>query len=117
VRPPSSSLPPSLSRARSFHHLRKNASTGTKALVILGSLTSFVATPGCPLYATSKHALLGLQRALHTESEAAGISCVPSLLCHLGEPALTLLPLSRLAASPSSPRAPSRPTSSARSAL
>ncbi|GAA5852853.1 hypothetical protein JCM9279_006204 [Rhodotorula babjevae] len=57
-----------------FHHLRKNASTGTKALVILGSLTSFVATPGCPLYATSQHALLGLQRALHTESEASGIS-------------------------------------------
>ncbi|KPV72832.1 uncharacterized protein RHOBADRAFT_46422 [Rhodotorula graminis WP1] len=53
-----------------------NASTGPKALVILGSLTSFVATPGCPLYATSKHALLGLQRALHTESEAAGISVV-----------------------------------------
>ncbi|GAA5947142.1 hypothetical protein JCM3775_001875 [Rhodotorula graminis] len=59
-----------------FHYLRKNASTGPKALVILGSLTSFVATPGCPLYAPSKHALLGLQRALHTESEAAGISVV-----------------------------------------
>ncbi|GAA5897663.1 hypothetical protein JCM8208_000226 [Rhodotorula glutinis] len=57
-----------------FHHLRKNDSVGSKALIILGSLTSFVATPGCPLYATSKHALLGLQRALHAESEADGIS-------------------------------------------
>ncbi|BGP44074.1 hypothetical protein JCM10450v2_008291 [Rhodotorula kratochvilovae] len=59
-----------------FHHLRQNPSTGLKSLVILGSLTSFVATPGCPLYATSKHALLGLSRALHTESTAAGISVV-----------------------------------------
>ncbi|TNY22238.1 hypothetical protein DMC30DRAFT_415242 [Rhodotorula diobovata] len=61
-----------------FHHLRQRpeSSPGLKALVILGSLTSFVATPGCPLYATSKHALLGLQRALHTESAAAGISVI-----------------------------------------
>ncbi|GAA5972468.1 hypothetical protein JCM11641_001858 [Rhodosporidiobolus odoratus] len=58
-----------------FHYLSQHSTHSHKALIILGSLTSYIPSPGCPLYVTSKHALLGLQRSLALESEGKGIRC------------------------------------------
>ncbi|GAA5858000.1 hypothetical protein JCM8547_006658 [Rhodosporidiobolus lusitaniae] len=59
-----------------FHYLSLNPSTSLKSLVILGSLTSYIPSPGCPLYCMSKHGLLGLQRSLSLESIGKGIDVV-----------------------------------------
>ncbi|BGP20995.1 hypothetical protein JCM10213_003240 [Rhodosporidiobolus nylandii] len=59
-----------------FHYLKENKDEGHKALVILGSLVSYIPSPGCPLYCTSKHALLGLQRSLSLEAQGTGINVV-----------------------------------------
>ena len=47
-------------------------SAGT--LVIIGSVTGFVAPPGSSAYAMSKHAVRGLAQALHAELEPQGIA-------------------------------------------
>ncbi|GAA5889811.1 hypothetical protein JCM6882_004332 [Rhodosporidiobolus microsporus] len=59
-----------------FHYLTKNPSKGLKSLVVLGSLTSYIPSPGCPLYIAAKHCLLGLQRALSLEAKDKGIDVV-----------------------------------------
>jgi short-subunit dehydrogenase len=59
-----------------FHYLQKSPSKELKSLVILGSVVSYIPSPSAPLYVASKHALLGLARALHLESGDKGIECV-----------------------------------------
>ncbi|GAA6030724.1 hypothetical protein JCM8097_006290 [Rhodosporidiobolus ruineniae] len=58
-----------------IHYLRKNPSPSPslKSLVILGSLTSYIASPGAALYMSSSHGRLGLARALALESQIHGL--------------------------------------------
>uniref|UniRef100_A0A0W0EYN9 NAD(P)-binding protein n=1 Tax=Moniliophthora roreri TaxID=221103 RepID=A0A0W0EYN9_MONRR len=48
------------------HYLLKNYQDGDlKGVVVLGSIASWLPIPGAPQYAASKHAMLGVMRALH----------------------------------------------------
>ncbi|KAK1225647.1 hypothetical protein PQX77_011404 [Marasmius sp. AFHP31] len=54
------------------HYLLKN-SGDLKAVVLLGSIASWIAIPGAPQYSASKHGVLGLMRSLHPIYEKFGI--------------------------------------------
>ncbi|GAA6028231.1 hypothetical protein JCM8097_006929 [Rhodosporidiobolus ruineniae] len=56
-----------------FYHLRRNPSPTHKSLVLVGSIASLFGLPTQPLYAASKHAVLGLARSLFYEGTASGI--------------------------------------------
>ncbi|GAA5923008.1 hypothetical protein JCM1841_000281 [Sporobolomyces salmonicolor] len=57
-----------------FWHMDRNPAKQGKAIVILGSMASFFGIPGAPLYSMSKHAMLGLMRALYHNARANGIN-------------------------------------------
>ncbi|GAA5892597.1 hypothetical protein JCM5296_006171 [Sporobolomyces johnsonii] len=57
-----------------FWHMNRNPAKEGKAVVILGSMASFFGIPGAPLYTMSKHAMLGLMRALYHNALAKGIN-------------------------------------------
>ncbi|GAA5949880.1 hypothetical protein JCM21900_004237 [Sporobolomyces salmonicolor] len=57
-----------------FWHMDRNPAKQGKAIVILGSMASFFGIPGAPLYSMSKHAMLGLMRALYHNARAYGIN-------------------------------------------
>ncbi|KAL8290454.1 hypothetical protein RQP46_002712 [Phenoliferia psychrophenolica] len=57
-----------------FYHLNQNPSKDHKAIVVLGSMSSFLPIPGAPLYTLSKHAMLGFARSLHYNGLTDGIN-------------------------------------------
>ncbi|KAK4701877.1 hypothetical protein P7C70_g4351, partial [Phenoliferia sp. Uapishka_3] len=57
-----------------FYHLNKNPSDGHKAIVIIGSMASFLPIPAAPAYTLSKHAMLGLARSTYYNGVADGIN-------------------------------------------
>ncbi|TFK25182.1 NAD(P)-binding protein [Coprinopsis marcescibilis] len=57
-----------------LHYLTIGQKEGDlKALVFIGSMASWVRAPHAELYTTSKHAVLGLMRALHETGDRLGI--------------------------------------------
>lgn len=74
-----------------MHYLTVNRTEGSlKALVLQGSVASWVSVPFAPLYAASKHAVLGLMRtfASDLESQNIRVGSVHSFFANTG-----LLPL------------------------
>ncbi|KAL1745664.1 hypothetical protein HDZ31DRAFT_35824 [Schizophyllum fasciatum] len=61
-----------------YLQLKRADYTSLKSLVILGSIASWQAIPGGPLYTASKHALFGVLRSLHPTLQVNNIriSCV-----------------------------------------
>lgn len=58
----------------SVHYLKLNQRVGDlKSLILIGSVASWMAIPGGPLYTASKHAILGIMRSLHFPLELQGI--------------------------------------------
>ncbi|PAV18792.1 NAD(P)-binding protein [Pyrrhoderma noxium] len=58
--------------ANHFFIQNKNADS-LKRLVLIGSMASIMGIPGAPMYSASKHAILGLMRALRMEFETTGL--------------------------------------------
>jgi len=57
-----------------MYYLKKNQSEGSlKALIFIGSMASWQAIVGAPMYSASKHAVLGFMRSLHLPCQEAGI--------------------------------------------
>jgi NAD(P)-dependent dehydrogenase (short-subunit alcohol dehydrogenase family) len=55
---------PFLATYLAVHYLRKSPSP-CKAIVMLGSMASWQAVPGQPMYSAAKHGVLGLMRSLY----------------------------------------------------
>ena len=79
-----------LSTKHALPHLR---AAGRGYIVNVGSISSFVAQDGTPVYTTSKHAVLGLSRSIALDYAADGIRCncvcpgitdTPMLRYHMG---------------------------------
>ncbi|EIN11757.1 NAD(P)-binding protein [Punctularia strigosozonata HHB-11173 SS5] len=51
----------------------KQSKSQVKALVLIGSMASWQAVSGGPLYSASKHGVLGLARSLYPDARSAGI--------------------------------------------
>jgi len=55
-------------------YLQRNAEKGAlRSIILLGSMASWQATAGGPLYSATKHSMLGLMRALHVDLRPHGI--------------------------------------------
>ena len=80
-----------LATVHALPHLR---AAGRGYIVNVGSISSFVAQAGTPVYTTSKHAVLGLSRSIAMDYAVDGIRCnclcpgitdTPMLREHIGE--------------------------------
>ncbi|KAH7097699.1 NAD(P)-binding protein [Auriculariales sp. MPI-PUGE-AT-0066] len=59
-----------------LHHMRKNPATEGKTLILIASYAAFYGSPLTLMYAASKHAVLGLGRALRYITPNDGINCI-----------------------------------------